>query len=371
MTKHVLLVFDDFLESQNWQSLFEKSGCRVESIRNDASLAPTMLAFKPDIIFILSLGLYVTPTKAVDKIRAQSWFQGKVIILESDKRPLSSAEIAYGGFDGLIPLSGMDDLEKLAVLSEMLDLDYEELSLKYESNRLAHLKGKEDTAAGTYRAEIISNNELSYRGGGNAANQGQPHGEGRLVEGKFADSSLDDGKRVDGKRVDGKIEAVAGQTSLNKIGQGQTEQGQTGQSQTEQSISGQALVSETNFIRGNVDNRNDDKVDDKVRDNESVGNAKNRQSIDPNGIKKNEFAGSPLIGAFSEKSIDSYKKFAANLPDLEVKKTFIQRQILEVFIKEQERVEQSNQTAQSKTEFQNILELKKQFVRSLLKKGKG
>ncbi len=352
MTKHVLLVFDDFLESQNWQSLFEKSGCRVESIRNDASLAPTMLAFKPDIIFILSLGLYVTPTKAVDKIRAQSWFQGKVIILESDKRPLSSAEIAYGGFDGLIPLSGMDDLEKLAVLSEMLDLDYEELSLKYESNRLAHLKGKEDTAAGTYRTEIISNNELSYRGGGNAANQGQPHGEGRLVEGKFADSSLDDGKRVDGKN-----EAITGQTSLNKIGQ----------SQTEQSISGQALVSETNFIRGNVDNRNDDKV----RDNESVGNAKNRQSIDPNGIKKNEFAGSPLIGAFSEKSIDSYKKFAANLPDLEVKKTFIQRQILEVFIKEQERVEQSNQTEHSKTEFQNILELKKQFVRSLLKKGKG
>jgi len=352
VTKHVLLVFDDFLESQNWQSLFEKSGCRVESIRNDASLAPTMLAFKPDIIFILSLGLYVTPTKAVDKIRAQSWFQGKVIILESDKRPLSSAEIAYGGFDGLIPLSGMDDLEKLAVLSEMLDLDYEELSLKYESNRLAHLKGKEDTAAGTYRTEIISNNELSYRGGGNAANQGQPHGEGRLVEGKFADSSLDDGKRVDGKN-----EAITGQTSLNKIGQ----------SQTEQSISGQALVSETNFIRGNVDNRNDDKV----RDNESVGNAKNRQSIDPNGIKKNEFAGSPLIGAFSEKSIDSYKKFAANLPDLEVKKTFIQRQILEVFIKEQERVEQSNQTEHSKTEFQNILELKKQFVRSLLKKGKG
>lgn len=135
MRTRILLVFDDFIESEKWQKLLQKMGFEVDSIRNEVSLMGTLLSLRPDAVFILGMNILLNPIRILEKLKNQSWFNGKVLIFESPSRPIQATELTGFQFDGLLPLTEFDPVERLEILSQLLDISFEDLYQKYQSSQ--------------------------------------------------------------------------------------------------------------------------------------------------------------------------------------------------------------------------------------------
>lgn len=133
MGNRVLLVFDDFVESEKWMNLLQKMGFQAEGIRNEAGLMTQLLSLRPDAVFVMGQGLLLNPVRVLEKLKSQSWFNGKVILFESEQRPIHAAELAGMKFDGLLPADNFSDIERLEILSQTLELPFEDLLEKHQA----------------------------------------------------------------------------------------------------------------------------------------------------------------------------------------------------------------------------------------------
>lgn len=133
MNNRVLLVFDEFSESEKWHHLLQKMGFSVESIRNEVALITQLLSLRPDAVFIMGQGLLLNPIRVLERLKSQSWFRGKVVILESPLRPINPTELQGYRFDGLLTVAEFSDLERLEIVSHTLELDFDSLYQKYLS----------------------------------------------------------------------------------------------------------------------------------------------------------------------------------------------------------------------------------------------
>jgi hypothetical protein len=129
MKNRVLLVFDDYIESEKWQTLLQKMGFAVESIRNEVALVSQLLSLRPDVVFIL--GQSLNPVRVLERLKSQSWFKGKIIVFESIHRPINPSDLKGYRFDGLITITNFSAIERLEILSQALDLDFDSLYQKY------------------------------------------------------------------------------------------------------------------------------------------------------------------------------------------------------------------------------------------------
>jgi len=133
MKNRILLVFDEFIESEKWHNLLLKMGFTVESIRNEVSLLTQLLSLRPDAVFILGQGLLLNPIRVLERLKGQSWFNGKVILFESSLMPLNPQDLQGYHFDGLLTMADFSAVERLEILSQALDIDYNFLHQKYSS----------------------------------------------------------------------------------------------------------------------------------------------------------------------------------------------------------------------------------------------
>jgi len=159
MKNRILLVFDDFNESEKWQNLLQKMGFIVESIRNEAALVAQLLSLRPDAVFIMGQGRLLNPIRVLERLKNQSWFTGKVLIFDSPHKPINPIELQGYPFDGLLTSQDFSQIERLEIVSQVLNLDFEFLYKKYVSTLGSHTEPL-DSASRT----PISNHGSSSRG---------------------------------------------------------------------------------------------------------------------------------------------------------------------------------------------------------------
>jgi uncharacterized protein Smg (DUF494 family) len=133
MKNRVLLVFDEFTESEKWQNLLQKMGFAVESIRNEVALVTQLLSLRPDAVFIMGQGSLLNPIRVLERLMSQSWFRGKIIVFESISHPINLNELQGYRFDGLLTMANFSAVERLEILAQALDLDFDFLYQKYVS----------------------------------------------------------------------------------------------------------------------------------------------------------------------------------------------------------------------------------------------
>lgn len=138
MKNRILLVSDNFNESEKWYYLLQKMGFVVENIRNEAALVAHLLSLRPDAVFIMGQWILLNPIRVLERLKSQSWYNGKVLLFESSYRPINPSELQGYNFDGLLTSQDFSDVERLEIIAQVLDLDFESLYQKYISTFGSH-----------------------------------------------------------------------------------------------------------------------------------------------------------------------------------------------------------------------------------------
>lgn len=164
MGNRILLVYDDYQECENWHQLLQKLGFQIESVRTEAGVLSQLLSLRPDAVFLHGRGYQINPINVLEKLTNQTWFNGKIVIFESQQYPLYMADLAQYRFDGLLPSTTFDDIEKLEIISQVLAISFQQLFDKYQAIFGVHQVEKPNVPLRPSSLEVSSKSQLAnYR----------------------------------------------------------------------------------------------------------------------------------------------------------------------------------------------------------------
>ncbi|MCS6838958.1 MAG: hypothetical protein NZ480_08935 [Bdellovibrionaceae bacterium] len=134
----ILLLFDDHIISDHWQIFLQKMGFVVEVLRSDAGIKMKLLDLNPNAVIVLARGIHLHLDQVLKKLSQETWFKGKILVCEMQSHPINLGNIKNLRFDGVLTLDNVSDEEKLEVLAQLLDLDYQMLIDKYRKSIAAN-----------------------------------------------------------------------------------------------------------------------------------------------------------------------------------------------------------------------------------------
>lgn len=164
MGNRILLIFDDYQECESWHQLLQKLGFQIETVRTEAGVLSQLLSLRPDAVFLHGRGYQINPLNVLEKLTNQTWFSGKIILFESQQYPLYVADLAQFRFDGLLPSTVFDDIEKLEIISQTLSISFQALFDKYQAIFGVHHLEKSNIAYRTPSPAMGAESQLAnYR----------------------------------------------------------------------------------------------------------------------------------------------------------------------------------------------------------------
>ncbi|MBX2994723.1 MAG: hypothetical protein KF681_07870 [Bdellovibrionaceae bacterium] len=136
MSRKILLVYDDYAEMIRTQTDLMKVGFDVVGIVNEALLSDQLITFNPELVMTAGRGGKVSAVNVAQRLKENSRFTGKVVILLPVTQRPTTDELAKIRMDSLLELpSPMGKM--LQTLARLFKLSAEQLIEKYSKARLA------------------------------------------------------------------------------------------------------------------------------------------------------------------------------------------------------------------------------------------
>lgn len=161
--KHkILLVYDDYAEMIRLQTDLMKIGFDVVGIVNEALLSDQLLSFHPEVVVTAGRGGKVSAPGVAQKLRENSRFTGKVILLLPASQRPSSEELTRIRMDALIEFPTPVP-KLLAVMAKLLGAEAEAWIEKLRKAKMAEGAAEEIIQLNLYLRELAAEKEQASK----------------------------------------------------------------------------------------------------------------------------------------------------------------------------------------------------------------
>ncbi len=139
----VLLIFDEYSQMIQLETMIRKLGFDAIGITNEMSMSDQIVTFNPDIILVHGKGQKVSSVRVAQKLREMLRWQGKVLLILQQGQKINPEDLATMRMD--LVLEAPYEMEKIVqILARFGGLDEESLVQKFQNQKSAHQDEKKD-----------------------------------------------------------------------------------------------------------------------------------------------------------------------------------------------------------------------------------